>query len=381
MSNVRKTLLASTMALATMSAGAFAQDRDIVIAVSIPAATHGFTGGVVYHAMQAEQQIEAAFPNVDIVLSTAQSASAQASALEDLSATRDLDALVILPFTSEELTSPVENVRANGTFITVVDRGLSDDSIQDLYVAGDNIAVGANTAEWLAEQLGGEGQIVVLRGIPTVIDDERIQGFTEVINETNIEILDIQYANWNQDEAFTLMQDYLAKYPHIDAVWANDDDMLLGVLEAIEQAGRDELQYALGGNGMREVIEMVMAESAMTPISTPYPPSMIASAIYMTVAQFTGQAPMRGSFLLDAPLITPENAEQFYFPVLIPFVARCPAGPQANPTSGVRNERQENSHALRRVHRGVRDLCVPAGDGSRWPYCPCHLPGQEKKAR
>ena len=314
MSNVRKTLLASTMALATISTAAFAQDREFVIAVSIPAATHGFTGGVVYHAMQAEQQIEAAFPNVDIVLSTAQSASAQASALEDLSATRDLDALVILPFTSEELTSPVENVRANGTFITVVDRGLADDSIQDLYVAGDNIAVGANTADWLAEQLGGEGQIVVLRRIPTVIDDERIQGFTEVINETNIEILDIQYANWNQDEAFTLMQDYLAKYPHIDAVWANDDDMLLGVLEAIEQAGRSEIQYALGGNGMREVIEMVMAESPMTPISTPYPPSMIASAMYMTVAQFTGQAPMRGSFLLDAPLITPENAEQFYFP-------------------------------------------------------------------
>src|SRR5690554_5482239 len=308
--------LLSALALACgLAVGtATAQERDITIAVSIPAATHGWTGGVVYHAEQAEKEIEAAFPNVDIVLSTASSASAQASALEDLSATRDLDALVILPFTSEELTSPVENVRANGTFITVVDRGLSDDSIQDLYVAGDNIAVGANTAEWLAEQLGGEGQIVVLRGIPTVIDDERIQGFTEVINETNIEILDIQYANWNQDEAFTLMQDYLAKYPHIDAVWSNDDDMLLGVLEAIEQAGRDEIQYALGGNGMKDVIELVQANDPMTPISTPYPPSMIKSAIYMTAAQFNGQAPMRGSFQLDAPLITPENADQFYFP-------------------------------------------------------------------
>ena len=52
----------------------------------------------------------------------------------------------------------------------------------------------------------------------------------------------------------------------------------------------------------------------MTPISTPYPPSMIKTAMYMTVAQFTGQAPMRGTFMLDAPLITPENAEQFYFP-------------------------------------------------------------------
>src|SRR5690606_10898681 len=116
----------------------------------------------------------------------------------DLSASMQLDALVILPFTSEELTGPVEQVKANGTFIAVVDRGLTDPDIQDLYVAGDNIAVGANTAKWLSEKLGNQGKIVVLRGIPTVIDDERIQGFKEVIGTTDIEILDIQYANWNQ---------------------------------------------------------------------------------------------------------------------------------------------------------------------------------------
>ena len=299
---------------ALIGAAAAAQEAEYTIAVSIPAATHGWTGGVVYHAEQAEKQLEAAFPNIDVIVSTASSATAQVSSLEDLSATNDLDALVILPFTSEELTGPVEQVASGGTFITVVDRGLADPSIQDLYVAGDNVAVGANTAEWLVDKLGGEGEIVVLRGIPTVIDDERIEGFRGVIDQTDIEILDIQYANWNQDEAFTLMQDYLGKYPNIDAVWANDDDMLLGVLEAVDMNGRDDVKYALGGNGMKQVIEMVKAGDERTPISTPYPPSMIASAMYMTAAQFAGQAPMRGSFKLDAPLITPENADQFYFP-------------------------------------------------------------------
>jgi ribose transport system substrate-binding protein len=307
-------LSVSVLAGALAATPVLAQDKEFTIAVSIPAATHGWTGGVVYHAERAEKEIEAAYPNIDVIVSTASSATAQVSSLEDLSATNTLDALVILPFTSEELTGPVEQVASNGTFITVVDRGLADPSIQDLYVAGDNIAVGANTADWLVEKLGGEGEIVVLRGIPTVIDDERIQGFQEVIDQSNIKILDIQYANWNQDEAFTLMQDYLGKYPNIDAVWANDDDMLLGVLEAVDQAERDDIKFALGGNGMKQVIEMVKAGDERTPISTPYPPSMIASAIYMTAAQFTGQAPMRGSFKLDAPLITPENADQFYFP-------------------------------------------------------------------
>ncbi|MFC4670899.1 substrate-binding domain-containing protein [Seohaeicola nanhaiensis] len=314
-SRARHLLSAATIAgVALAGTSALAQDKKVTIAVSIPAATHGWTGGVVYHAEQAEKQIEAAFPNIDVIVSTASSASAQVSALEDLSATNDLSALVILPFTSEELTGPVEQVKEKGTFITVVDRGLADPSIQDLYVAGDNIAVGANTAKYLADKLGGKGEIVVLRGIPTVIDDERIEGFTKVIEGTDIKILDIQYANWNQDEAFTLMQDYLARYPNIDAVWANDDDMLLGVLEAVDQAKRTDIKYALGGNGMKQVIEMVKAGDQRTPISTPYPPSMIASAIYMTAAQFAGQAPMRGTFKLDAPLITPENADQFYFP-------------------------------------------------------------------
>ena len=55
------------------------------------------------------------------------------------------------------------------------------------------------------------------------------------------------------------MQDYLAKYPQIDAVWANDDDMLLGVLEAVKQAKRTDIKFALGGNGMKQIIEKVMA--------------------------------------------------------------------------------------------------------------------------
>ena len=75
---------------------ASAQDRDIIIGVSIPAATHGWTGGVVYHAEQAEAEIEAAYPNVDVVVTTSPSATAQVSALEDMTATQELDALVIL---------------------------------------------------------------------------------------------------------------------------------------------------------------------------------------------------------------------------------------------------------------------------------------------
>jgi ribose transport system substrate-binding protein len=306
--------LAAAVAGAMLMAGsALAQDKKTIV-VSIPAADHGWTAGVVYHANAAAKEINAAFPNINVIVKTSPSAAAQVSALEDLSAAHKIDALVILPYSSEELTAPVKAIKDGGTFITVVDRGLTDPSIQDLYLAGDNIAVGRTTAKFLVDKLGGKGNLVVLRGIPTVIDDQRIQGFKDGIAGTDLKILDIQYANWNRDDAFKLMQDYLAKYPHIDAVWANDDDMLLGVLEAVKQAKRTDIKYALGGNGMKEIIEKVMASDPMTPIETPYPPSMIKTAIYMTAAQFNGQAPIRGTVKLDAPLITKANAKDYYFP-------------------------------------------------------------------
>lgn len=306
--------MAAALAALLIAGAAQAADKK-VIAVSIPAADHGWTAGVVYHAQAAAKEINKAYKDqVEVIVKTSPSASAQVSALEDLSASRKLSALVILPYSSEELTLPVKAVKDKGVFITVVDRGLKDPSIQDLYVAGDNIAVGRNTAKYLVDKLGGKGNLVVLRGIPTVIDDERIKGFEDVIKGSNMKILDIQYADWNSDKAFKLMQDYLSKYPHIDAVWANDDDMLMGVLEAIKQSKRTDIKYALGGNGMKGIVKKVIDGDPVTPVETPYPPSMIKTAIYMTVANLVGQAPVRGALKLDAPLITQKNAKEFYFP-------------------------------------------------------------------
>jgi ribose transport system substrate-binding protein len=308
-----KLIAAAAIGSLLIAGQALAADKKVV-AVSIPAADHGWTAGVVYHAQAAAKEINAAFPGVEVIVKTSPSATAQVSALEDLSAGRKLDALVILPYSSEELTTPVKAVKDAGTFITVVDRGLSDATIQDLYLAGDNIAVGRNTAKYMIDKLGGKGNLVVLRGIPTVIDDERIKGFNDAIQGTELKVLDIQYANWNSDEAFKLMQDYLAKYPQIDAVWANDDDMLLGVLEAVKESGRKDIKLALGGNGMKDIVKKVIDGDAMTPVETPYPPAMIKTAIYMTVANLIGQAPVRGTVKLDAPLITQENAQEYYFP-------------------------------------------------------------------
>jgi len=290
-----------------------AQEK-IKIGVSIPAATHGWTGGVNYWADVTAKRLMATYPNLEVIVVTASSAAEQVNDLEDLVAIHQIDALVILPFESDPLTGPVEFVKEQGIFVTVVDRGLAKEGIEDVYVAGNNAALGRVSAEYIAERLGGKGKIVILRGIPTVIDNERFDAFMEVIEKTDIEVLDWAYAYWNRDDGFEVMQDFLVRFPQIDAVWAQDDDIALGVIEAVMQAGRQDELFIVGGAGMKEMIARVMQGDPLVPVDVLYPPGMIATAMEVTALKFVSDAPVLGRYILDAPLVTQENAAEYYFP-------------------------------------------------------------------
>lgn len=309
-----KTAVAACVTAAAIGLSGAAVAQEYTIGVSIPAATHGWTGGVNYHAEEAKKRLEELYPDIEITISTAGTAGEQANDLEDLVSLRNIDALVVLPFESGPLTDPVRRVKESGVFVTVVDRGLTEEGIQDLYVAGNNHELGRVSGEYIRERLDDEGDIVVLRGIPTVIDDERVQGFQEAIEGSEVNILDMQHANWNRDDGFEVMQDYLSRFDNIDAVWAQDDDIALGVIEAVRQADREDELFIVGGAGMKDIIKRVMDGDELVPVDVLYPPAMIATAMDLTVQHFVSNGPVVGEYILGSPLITQENAEQYYFP-------------------------------------------------------------------
>ncbi len=288
--------------------------QSITVGVSIPSATHGWAGGVNYHAEQSKTRLEAANPELKIVLVTANSASEQANDLEDLVAIHNIDALVILPFESAPLTGPVRNVKRGGVFVTVVDRGLSEEGIADVYVAGNNAELGRVSAEYIKQSLNNTGDIVILRGIPTVIDTERFDGFMAELEGSNINVLDDKHANWNRDDGFSVMQDFLARFSKIDAVWAQDDDIAIGVIQAVRQARREDELFIVGGGGMKDMIRRVMDGDKLTPVDVLYPPAMIETAMELTVMKLTSKIPVSGEYILGSPLINQENAADYYFP-------------------------------------------------------------------
>src|SRR5690606_10026153 len=207
------------------------------------------------------------------------------------------DALVVLPFESEPLTGPVQRVKEAGKWVTVVDRGLSQENIEDLYVAGDNTAFGRVAGEFFRGRMPDGGKIVVLRGIPTTIDNERVEAFQAAIEGSGIEIVGMEHGNWNRDDAFEVMQDFLSRHAEIDAVWASDDDMAVGALEAINQAGRQDQMWVLGGAGMKEMIKRLMDGDTVVPANVTYPPAMISTAIELTALNYVSRAPVSGRFI------------------------------------------------------------------------------------
>jgi ribose transport system substrate-binding protein len=316
MLNRRLVVSLAAAAALTGTFSAQAQTTALKVGVAIPAADHGFTAGIVWWANQAKKELEQQYPGLKITVKAAASAGEQANQLQDLLTTNKIDALVILPQESAALTKPVQQLHGKGVYVTVVDRGLTDGSAQDAYVAGDNTAFGAVPAEFIGKQLGGKGEIVALRGIPTTIDNERMDAFRAALAKyPGIKLLDAKHGNWNRDDAFKVMQDYLTRFKKIDAVWAADDDMAFGVLKAIDQAKRTDVKLVFGGAGAKGMVKLLQAGTdPRIQANVSYSPKFIYDAIKLTVdARIKGQK-LPPKTIIPSVLITKDNAKDFYFP-------------------------------------------------------------------
>ncbi len=317
---------------------AAAAGEKLHVGVLIPSATHGWAGGVGWCA---EEEMKVFGDAVQWEFQRAGTAAEQAGQIDAL-VQKGVASLVILPFDSDTPMRPLRKAKEQGVYLVAVDRALRE-PIADLYIAGDNKAFGKTAAEFMVKRLGGKGNVVALRGMPVEIDAERFDTFAAVLKQSpGITLLGSQAGNWNRQDAHTVMQAFLTKFDHIDAVWAADDDMALGVEQAIREAGRTGEMWILGGGGMKETIKRVLDKDPQYPADVTYPPGMIAAGVALAVAgagdgnerglagkipdylkidpaQLQSAAPPEGkheqrSLRVDVQLVTPDNAAHFYFP-------------------------------------------------------------------
>jgi len=155
---------------------------------------------------------------------------------------------------------------------------------------------------------------VIMEGTPCAVNSDRVESFRAVISKyPNIKVLASDTANWNTEKGLTLMENFLQKFDHIDAVWAGDDDVLVGALKAYTESKRSDIKCFIGGGGSKTIIEKIMQKNPVVPLTVTYPPKMIYEAAKYGLDISKGKS-VEKRIVLPAEVINNSNAKAFYVP-------------------------------------------------------------------
>ena len=204
-----------------------------------------------------ELRAEAAkYPEIELLVHDAKdSVPNQIADVEKLIAA-GVDAILISPKVTEELTPPVSRAFATGIPVFVLDRDLSNDRYTQ-YIGGDNREIGRAAGRKAVELLGGAGKakgivVEIWGGMASTPANDRHDGFAEIVaQEPGIKIVNPpQDGDWKQDLGYEIMTKALDTWDHIDLVYAHNDPMAFGAYLAARDAGREGDIAFLGIDGI-----------------------------------------------------------------------------------------------------------------------------------
>lgn len=286
----------------------------VVIGFSGPAADHGWLGAINSGAQAAADSFD------DVELRVAEGTNdpiAQIAAVETF-VNDGVDAIVLLPTDGAALTEAAIAAMEAGIPVINVDREFSSPFAARSTILGDNYGMGVSAGTYICEQLGGEGFVAEIAGIDSLpLTQDRSEGFADALSDCGLEVNARVAADFTVAGGEAAASQLLAANPQIDAIWNHDDDQGIGVLAAIDAAGRDEF-FMMGGAGSRSAMEAIEADDTVLKATVIYPSTQAADGVALArlIAQqktlgdiVTPSVPNR--IVLDAPVVTKENVDQF----------------------------------------------------------------------
>ena len=176
--------------------------------------------------------------NVELVVVDAgDDAAKQTSDIEDL-VSRNVGVLIVNPVDSDAVAPAVKSAMSQGIKVIAVDRGVNGVDV-DCQIASDNVAGARMATEYLMELVGEGAKVAELQGVPgasATID--RGEGFHQVADKS-LQVAASQTANFNRAEGMTVMENILQSDGAIKGVFAHNDEMALGAVEAVAASGKD----------------------------------------------------------------------------------------------------------------------------------------------
>jgi inositol transport system substrate-binding protein len=151
-----------------------------------------------------------------------------------------VDAIIIIPANTDAADPMTKAAQDAGIPLVYVNRIPSNLPEGVVYVGSDSIQAGIMQAQWLADKLGGKGNVVIMNGdLAQEAAQKRTEGEKQVFAKfPDIKIIREDTGNWSRDQGLALMENWLASGDQIDAVASNNDEMAIGAIQAIEAAGK-----------------------------------------------------------------------------------------------------------------------------------------------
>ena len=288
----------------------------ITIGFSGPAADHGWLGAINSGAIA-----EAAkYPDIELVVAEGTNdANLQISQVESF-INDGVDAIVLLPTDGAALTEVAIKAMEAGIPVINVDREFSSPDAARTTILGDNYGMGVSAGTYICSEVGDNPDAIVaeIAGIDSLpLTQDRSRGFADALEDCGLEVSARVAADFTVQGGEAVTSQLLASEPKIDAIWNHDDDQGLGVLAAIEAAGRDEF-IMVGGAGSKNARELIQSGDSVLKATIIYPSTQAADGIRLARLIAQGKAlsdlvevEVPNRIVLNAPVVTAENVEQY----------------------------------------------------------------------
>jgi len=315
---------AATSAAAETSAGggsaaatsAAATGEKIKIGFSAPAADHGWMGSITKSAVAEAESLG----DVDLVVAEGTNdVNLQISQVETF-INDGVDAIVLLPFDGAAMTDVATKAMDAGIPVINVDREFASPFAARSTILGDNYGMGVSAGTYICEQLGDKPDAVVaeIAGIDSLpLTQDRSKGFADSLADCGLKVSNRVAAEFTVESGEAAASNLLQAAPKIDALWNHDDDQGVGVMAAINNAGRNEF-IMVGGAGSANVMRDIQADNTVLKATVIYPSTQAADGIRLARLLVKDEAmgdlvevEVPREIKLYAPVVTKENVAQY----------------------------------------------------------------------
>lgn len=197
--------------------------------------------------------------------------AAQVDAVENF-VTQKYDIIVVAPADSKAMVTPLAKAVKAGVKVINIDVELDQAAkkaagINLAFFGPDNRAGARLAGDALARKLGAGAKVVILEGNPEADNaQQRKKGFMDSVKEGKLQLLDSKTAHWETEEANTLMTNFLTQFHDIQGVMAANDSMALGVVKALDAAGKSGQIQVVGFDNIPAVQPLVRSGKMLATI-------------------------------------------------------------------------------------------------------------------